>query len=297
MLWLIITVISYALNATALAIDKFLLNKSIPNPAVYTIIICFLGILSLILLPFGWSAPTASQLAWELVSGFLFGIALFLMFVALNKGEASRIIPFLGGLQPLMVLPLAWYFIGEAVTSDFLLAFIIITIGTILISYGKGKASRVAYIAAFFSAVLFALSLVIAKYAYNSQNNFITPFVMTRIGSLLFAILLFVYPKNFKEFVMRIRHPKKQSSLLLVFGQISGALASVLVNLAIAISSGATAIINSLQGLQYAFLLGIVIVVQKRWPGSMKEKLTPRILWQKIIATALIVIGLAILAF
>jgi drug/metabolite transporter (DMT)-like permease len=203
----------------------------------------------------------------------------------------------LGGLQPLIVLPLAWFFIGEAVSSDFLLAFVVITIGTVMISYGKGKASRVAYTAAFFSAVLFAVSLVIAKYTYNSQNNFITPFVMTRIGSLLFAVLLFTVPKNFKDFMFRIRHPKKQASLLLMFGQISGALASVLVNLAIAISSGATAIINSLQGLQYAFLLGIIIVMQRVSPGSMKEKLTPRILWQKIIATALIIVGLAILAF
>ncbi|MFA5124869.1 MAG: EamA family transporter [Patescibacteria group bacterium] len=296
MLWLPITILSYALNAAALATDKFLLNKKIPNPAVYTIIICFLGVLALVLLPFNWMPPTGSQLVWELISGFLFGAGIYLMFVALNKGEASRIIPFLGGLQPLIVLPLAWLFVGESVSGKFLLAFIIIIIGTVLISYGKGKANKTAYYAAVFSAILFAVSLIIAKYAYNSQGSFITPFVMTRVGSLIFALCLFAWPRNRRAFWAVVRHPQGQTSGLLIFGQVSGALASILINFAIAISVGATAIINALQGLQYAFLLLIVIVVQKIWPGVLKERMTSKIMWQKIIATAFIIAGLAVLA-
>ncbi|MFA6227654.1 MAG: EamA family transporter [Patescibacteria group bacterium] len=296
MFWLPITIISYALNAAALATDKFLLNKKIPNPAVYTIIISFLGILALVLLPFDWSQPTGSQLAWELISGFLFGAGIYLMFVALNRGEASRIIPFLGGLQPLIVLPLAWLFVGEAVSEKFLLAFFVIIMGTVLISYGKGKADKVAYGAAIFSAILFAVSLIIAKYAYNSQGSFITPFVMTRLGALLFALCLFAWPRHRRSFFAVVRRPQKQTSGLLLFGQTSGALSSILVNFAIAISVGATAIINALQGLQYVFLLLIVIAVQRIQPGAMKEKMTRKILWQKIIATAFIVAGLAILA-
>jgi len=80
-------------------------------------------------------------------------------------------------------------------------------------------------------------------------------------------------------------------------GQTAGALSSVLVNVAIAISIGATAIINSLQGIQYVFVLLIVVFMSKKFPKVIKEELTKRVLIQKIIATVLIIIGVALIAF
>lgn len=297
MLWLPIAILSYALNAGALVTDKFLLTKKIPNPAVYAIIISLLGILSLALLPFGWSTPTGLELLIELLSGFLFGWAMLLMFQALRKGEASRVIPFLNGLQPLVILPLAWLIVGESVSGRFLWAFILIIIGSVIISFGKGKASRQAYCLAIISAVIFGVSIVLSKYAYNSQGMFITPFVMTRIGAFIFALVLLVIPGNRRALKHELQKPEKQTSALLVLGQTAGALSSVLVNLAIAIASNATAIINALQGLQYVFLLLIVVVLAKKFPKVLNEKISGTVLVQKISATALIIAGLVILAF
>jgi len=296
MLWLPIAIFSYALNAGSLITDKFLLEKKIPNPAVYTIVISFLGVIAILLLPFGWNAPTVNEVMVELASGFLFGIALLLMFMALNKGEASRVIPFLNGLQPLVILPLAWLIVGEVVTGKFLWAFILIIIGSVIISWGKGKSSAEAYVLAIFSAIIFGISIVFAKYAYNSADSFITPFVMTRFGTLLFAVCLLVVPKNLRAVLAELENPEKQTGVLLFFGQIAGALSSILINFAIAISVNATALINALQGLQYVFLLGIVVFLSKKFPAILKEKISGDILKQKIVATILIISGLAILA-
>ncbi|MFA5020561.1 MAG: hypothetical protein WC517_00660 [Patescibacteria group bacterium] len=297
MLWLPIAILSYALNAGSLVTDKFLLAKKIPNPAVYAIVISLLGVLAVVLLPFGWRVPSFFELMIELSSGFLFGWAMLLMFSALNKGEASRVIPFLNGLQPLVILPLAWLVVGEVVSGRFLWAFILIIAGSVIISWGKGKSSAAVYVLAAASAIVFGISLVMAKYAYNSQDSFITPFVMTRLGSLIFALMLLLIPRNRRALAAELKNPKKQTGILLILGQTAGALSSILINFAVAIAHNATAIINALQGLQYVFLLAIVVFLSKKFPKILKEKITGAVLAQKIVATALIIAGLIVLAF
>jgi len=297
MFWLPLTILSYALNAVALVTDKFLLTKKIPNPAVYTIIISLLGVLSVVLLPFGWSPPTGFELLVELAAGFLFGLALLVMFEALSRGEASRVIPFINGLQPLVILPLVWLLIGEEIGGKFLWAFILIIIGSVLITWGKGQAQKGTYLLSVISAIIFGVSLVLSKFAFDLQGSFITPFVMTRVGGLFFALLLLAIPANFRFFVAEAKNPETQTGTLLILGQTAGALAVVLVNLAIAISHNVTAIINALQGLQYVFLLAIVAVLAKKFPKVLHEQMSRQVLWQKIVATVLIIAGLVVLAF
>jgi len=297
MLWLPIAILSYALNACSLVTDKFLLSNKVTRPAVFTMLICLMGILSLVLLPFGWQAPTAFELAVEIISGLLFAAALLLMFVALDKGEASRVVPFLNGLQPIFILPVVWFLVGESVTGKFAWAFAFIVIGSIVITWGKGKAKREAYIWAIISALLFAVSLALSKYAYVLAGTFITPFVMTRIGSFIFALCLLAIPSNIRLIKKEMKRPTEQNIWLVIGGQVAGAVASLLYNLAIAIAVNATALINAMQGLQYVFLLLIVAFLSHKFPKILKEQMSRYILVQKIVATALIIIGLGILAF
>lgn len=298
MLWFLVTIISYALNSVALLMDKFLLEKKIPNPAVYTLAICSVGILTIVILPFGWQQPDAAELFWALMSGAVFTPALYFMFLALKNGESSRIVPFLGGLQPVIILPLAWYFLGESFSAAFIAALFLLIAGTVLISYERGQAKKSAYIFAIISTVLFAVSIVMAKWVYGSMDTFITPFVFTRFGSALVALPLLLLPGVL--FAQPAKGKKKKLGSawgLLLIGQTCGAFASVLVNWAIAISDNATAIINAMQGLQYVFLFVAVLILTKLFPKILKENMSPAVLTQKAIATGLIIIGLALVAF
>lgn len=297
MFWFPITIISYALNSVALLMDKFLLEKKIPNPAIYTIAICLMGVLAVVLLPFDWQQPSGPVLFWALASGLIFTPALYFMFLALKHGESSRIVPFLGGLQPIIILPLAWYFLGESFSSAFFIALFLFCAGTVLISYEKGRAEHSAYYYGVISAVLFAVSLVMAKWVYGETNTFITPFVLTRIGSALAALPLLLLPGVIFFKPKKATKPVKQPWTLLVIGQASGALASVGINLAIAISTNATAIINAMQGLQYAILFVAVLILTKFLPRILKENMSPAVLLQKAVATGLIILGLVLIAF
>lgn len=297
MFWFPITIISYSLNSVALLMDKFLLEKKIPNPAIYTLAICLLGVVAVVLLPFNWQQPSSLELFWALASGIIFTPALYFMFLALKHGESSRIVPFLGGLQPIIILPLAWYFLGESFSSAFYIALFLFCAGTVLISYEKGRAEHSAYFYGVISAILFAVSLVMAKWVYGATDTFITPFVLTRLGSALAALPLLLVPGVIFFKAKKSTKKNKQPWLLLIIGQTCGALASVGVNLAIAISTNATAIINAMQGLQYAILFVAVLILTKFFPKILKENMSPAILIQKAVATGMIILGLALIAF
>lgn len=296
-MWLILTVLSYAFNSLSLLINKFLLTKKIENPAVYAIFTCFLMALAFVMLPFDWRPPSGYEFFIEVLSGFLFGLGVYFMFLALKFGETSRVIPIIGGVQPLIVLPLAWFWLDEVVGPRFLIALLLIVIGTVLISYGGGKIERKAYLWSFLSAVFFAFSIVTIKDTFNSQASFITPFALSRLGSILLGLILLLWPQNLKDIICELQTPKKESGVLMITSQISGALASLLLNIAFAISVGMTALINALQGLQYIFLFITIFILTKFFPQIIKEDIKPLTLIQKAIATSLIIIGLVLITF
>lgn len=297
MAWFWVTIASYFLNSLSLLVNKFLLTEKIKNPAVYTVFTCFLMLSVIVLLPFDWRPPTSYEVFIELFAGFFFGLGVLFMFMALKHGETSRVIPIVGGLQPLVVLPLTWYWLGEAVGTSFIIALLLIVAGTFLISYESGKLGRKAYLWSAISAILFAISIVATKEAFNSQDSFITPFVISRFGAVLLGMLLLINPRNLRDLIQEVTKPKAQSGPLFFFSQGAGAAASVLLNIAFAISSGVTAIINALQGIQYVFLLAGVIILSKFFPKILKENLGGAVLVQKVIATALIIAGIALLSF
>ncbi len=312
-MWLFVTIFAYFLNALAITFDKFLLSKDIPRPSAYTFNIGLLNIgIILVLAPFGFSWLGAKLIFWSILAGLFFISALFLLYTALKHSEASRIIPFIGSLNPLFIFILAFFFLGERLGSKELLAFVLILTGGALISYQKrihkhlfpnliprkitawlwraGEMSRVKILSlAVLSAFCFALSYIITKYVYNS-TDFLNGFIWTRFGLVLGALLLLLPPSSRQEiFTTEKKSSKKGNSLFLV-GQSLGGLSFFLVNYAFSLHS--VTLVQGLQGLQYAFLFLIVLVLSKKFPYILEEDLTPWVIAQKTLALLLIISGL-----
>src|SRR3989344_3073074 len=95
--WLAIVLIGHFLNALAFLMDKFLLTKKIPSPFVYAFFIGALGILGVVLIPFGFSVPSALEITRALVAGATFVLALIFFFAGLKENEVSRVVPLTGG--------------------------------------------------------------------------------------------------------------------------------------------------------------------------------------------------------
>lgn len=293
--WLSIAIIAYLLNAIAIVIDKFLLSKKISNPAVYAFFISILSLLALVMIPFGFHFYSIPQIIIAIIAGIFFTFALLYMFKAISGNEASRVTPFMGGLQPIFIFILALVFLNETLNTQSLIAFGVIILGTITISWQKnsGAGQKKAYLFAIISTFLFAVSYTINKYVFIEQD-FISGFVWTRVGAFLGALTLLLVAKNRKDIKHELKHPEKKKSSLFLVGQSAGALSFILVNYAISISES-VAVVNALRGLEYVFLLVIIFSLSWKFPHLLEEKVTPAAVAKKIVATALIIAGLFIL--
>ena len=108
-MWLLITAVAYFLNAIAAVVDKFLISKKISNPAVYAFYISVLGLLGLILIPWGFGWIGWYNFGIVFVAGVTFTCALLHLFKGLAVNESSRITPFIGGLSPIFVFLFSFF--------------------------------------------------------------------------------------------------------------------------------------------------------------------------------------------
>ncbi len=309
-MWLQITIFAYFLNAVAISIDKFLLNKEIPRPSAYTFNIGVLNILIiLVLAPFALSLISLKLIFISILAGLFFILALFLLYTALKNSDASQIVPFIGSLNPVFIFFLASIFLGEKLNHSELWAFFLILLGGALISYQKKESSlkekikkifkkekeisiKIVLVLAVFSAFSFALSYILTKYIYNSVN-FLNGFVWTRLGLVLGALFLLIPPKSRQEIFQTEKKSNTKGNGLFLIGQIFGGLSFFLINYAFSLNS--VTLVQGLQGLQYAFLFIIIIILSKKFPYILEEKLTPLIIVQKSVALFLIGWGLLLL--
>lgn len=295
--WFLFAISGYFLNAVVGVFDKFLLGqRPTTKPLVYTFYIGLLSVFALVLAPFGLAWPGLSQFLVALLAGGIFLLFLLCLFEALDLGEASRVLPAIGGLTPILVLILSFLFLGERLNWQQILAFFLLVFGSVLITLKSGGEKKdLAKIVKFIAlAILFgALSLVLIKYVYI-QQDFINGFVWSRLGIFLTALLFLISPNLRQSIFQAGRQAKGGLSLLLVSNKTLAGGASVLINFAI--SLGSVSLVNAMQGTQYTFLLILTVILSKKFPQLLEEKISGKILGQKILAILLISTGLLILA-
>lgn len=302
-LWALIAIIGHLANGAAFIIDKTLLTTSFKRAATYAGTVGLLSIIVIVLIPFGVHLPQASSWPWLLLAGITFVTALWAFFSALAMGEASRIVPIIGSLIPVLTLVGTSWLLGERLGQNQLIGFGILIIATAVLAGGSGK-NRISTQAIWMSvlaALLFAASSVTIKISYETEG-FINGFFFSRIFGIVTACtLLLIDQKALKEareafFPSRSANtsskPQKRSwaSMLILIGQGLGSIGFILVQYAI--NLGSAAIVNALQAVQYAFLVMIAFVFAKRAPQLLGENLTTRSIIQKSLGIILAGIGL-----
>lgn len=295
MLWLWIALAAYVLNAIAATVDKILLSNDIPNPRVYTFFISLLGGLGIVLAPWGLTLISWEMFGVALLTGVVSVTALWAFFNALVRHEASRVVPIVGGLQPIIIFFLAARFIGEKLTSLEILAVVLFILGGIIITLEpvQSKVKNKAWILyAVVSGSLFGALHFLSKYLFENLD-FINGFVWPRITTALVACLFLLSPSFIAALKNDSKNTKSSSKFLFLFGQSAGAAFFILINYAI--SLGSVTIVNALQGVQYVFVFLFMILLSMFIPKLVKEDLTKKVLVQKSLAIALIILGIILL--
>lgn len=300
MSWLIVTVISYLILAVVFLIDKYLLMGPIPNPKVYAFYSGALGILILAFIPLvGFFVPSFFQVILSFVAGFLFVLGLYRFYKALQLYEPSRVVPAIGGLLPLFTFCLTFIFSkGEAVLeSRNLFAFFLLVLGSVLITYkSKELISGASFRAAVFAALPFSFYIVFSKYVFLAQP-FWNGLIWIRIGAFLGALIFLFLFSEVKEEILKRKQFIPKSPLIFFFNQGLGGAGNILLNWAVALAPLAyVAVVNALQGLQYAFLLFFAVFLSFKFPHILKEEISREVISQKVIALLLIGGGLVLLS-
>lgn len=319
-MWLLVTIIAYFINAGVYVADKFLLSKKFHSSVTYAFFVGIWSIFNIFLLIFNPWVPTFQQLGIDLIAGLLFLITLIFWYKALHQSEATRVVPLVGALTPIFSLILSYIFLGENLSERQLLAFVILINGGILISvkrtrfymlkevaeqirntfgnllggiHARYRPTRRLILNSITSALLFAAYYVLIKYIYTHQP-FIGGFVWSRLGTFLGVILILFVPEWRRLIAKRQKQTRRPKNLAFFLGvRIFAALAFIMLNWAI--SLGNVALINSLQGVQYVFLILLVFFISTRYPRLLREELGGGVLLQKIIGISLITTGLYML--
>jgi drug/metabolite transporter (DMT)-like permease len=296
-MWLITIILAYFFFSLASLGDKFILAGT-PKPKAYTFFVGISNIAIIFLIPFiNFSFPELKILPWIILEAMIFIFGLYVMYSALEKFDVSRVATTMGAAQPVLILFLSWIVWGTGTISKTnILAFILLLLGTVIISMGKNYKATGGYLKiTLFASLIFSLDYILTKIIFLSQPFLLGLFWM-RIFAFFFALLILIPKKNRTEILGKRDILNKKTGTIFVLTNASGGIATLLQAFAISLVPIAfLPILNSLRGIQYVFLFLMTLFLSFFLPKILKEEISKKIILQKIISIILIVGGLAIL--
>jgi len=285
------TLLSYFFNALTVLTNKFLLSKTIPDPLIYIFYISLASILAILALPFT-HIPNLQTISIASLSTILWTTGAYFMFKALKLGAVSRVIPIIGTLIPLFLLIVASQ--SQAISQTQTWAIVLLISGMIFLTLNswKGKINISEMIFEVLSSILFALSYILLRQAYLNMD-FFSVIVWSRLILLPLVITILAVP-NLRGKIITKSGPKLNffsiPGLIFIAGQIAGAISEFLLLFSISLAN--PALVNSLQGTQYVFLLIFSLILSKKYPQIFEEKYSFSTLLSK--GTGIISIGIGL---
>lgn len=308
--WLLVALSAYVLLAISNLLDKFLVDNVLKSSKAYAFVVCLMGLIVFVVAPWFLKWPGGFLFVLNIFAGFLFALALWALYESLKRGEAARTLVFIGGLTPVFSIILSKLFFKEIYTLNQWLGMFFLLLGAAVVAFLPQPRSFLArvmkkigfnqqinkggLIIAFLSALAYSLYFILTKYTYNNQP-FVSAFLWNRLGAGIF-VLFFLFKKSDREAIKGLfkRSNPRQNKILVFVNQVLGSSGFVLQNYAI--SLGTVAIINALQGVQYALLLIISAGLAVLSPKILKDTFSWQIVLQKTVAILLIAIGLYFVA-
>jgi len=298
MLWLIVTILAYFFLAIVSLFDRYFLVGAIPNYRIYTFYVGVLwSFLCLFLIPLGVSFPETNIIFLGIIAGLVRIFAILFLTKSIIQSEVSRVVPSIGGLLPIFSFLLFFFYLPKTETLNLfqIVAFIFFVSGSVLISLKKLSFNFFSFKYPIIAAFLFALTFFLTKLLFL-KANFLSGFFLILLGGGMGAISFLIFSQNRKLiFSQEITH--KLSGFFLL-GQLFGGLGVFFQYYAVFLAKpGQVPLINALEGTRYIFLLFFVFLLSRWNPQILKEEISRKIIFQKVIAILLIGGGLALLTF
>jgi len=305
--WLYISLVGYLLLAFSFVLDKALLKRRIPRPAVYAFYVAILSSLSLLLIPFGARWINWSFSIISIFSGVLFIWALLFYYFAVKENEISKVAPLVGTVVQITTFVFGVVFLGNNFQQNNLWGLLFLISGGFLVSFDLPlKYKNILRGAKFsvLSGMMLGVAYLLFEYLYQdyrmsfgNEGAFVNGFLWTRIGLVVggFSLLL---KKDYRRSIGNTLFAKdekykkrrdKKTIFFFVLNKVFGGTSSILINYAILLG-GATRV-QAVSSMQFVFVLLLASLMMIKYPKIFEEKLYFWDWAQKIGAIGLIGIG------
>lgn len=297
--WISITLSAAVIAAFVHILQKTVLFRYIRSPLTLPLLTGFTQASLGILLTFTLSITSPSPLGaagWGLLAGFVQGLGGLIMLYVLFSQEVSRTIPIFQTF-PVFAALLAVLFLGEHLSLYHWVAILATVAGTILLSVRQDQAFR----GLFLHPSLFPLLVGSALHAaaqVMSKVALADLLVLNTHGFRILGIASALLVVSFRPVALReVRELLRQRSpalAIVVLSELGLATSIQLLNLW-ALSLGPVSLVTTLVATRAFFVLLFSTILAVRIPGLLGEQLTPRTVAVKVVATTLIIGGVAVI--
>lgn len=284
MSWLWAAIAAQVILGTSAVFDKWLLKRNFFDPLSYTFWFVVLSLWVILLIPFGFEPVSFKVFLLAFSAEGTFILAIYFLFYALSRGEASKIYPLEGGLTSLAALAAGYFFLNSTLASADFVGFALLLVGSAILFVIEEKELRVSIALIILAAsVFFGISHVLSKAVFN-QTAFLNGYIWIKLTAIFFIFI----PLAFKGFRQRIFNAKtagiSSRNKIFYFGNRAyAALGSILIYWAISLTH--PALVDATQSFKY------VVIFLVAWL-FLAEHFKGKMLFGKLAATALVSVGL-----
>lgn len=300
--WFLIALINPVVHAFVNHFDKYLLSKYMKGGTVGALIM-FSSLFAVVALPIIFiinpsvlTSVSLSQGLILMVNGAFLTIAILLYLYAMDLDEASYVAPFFQ-LIPIFGLLFGFLILGETLTSSQLVAGGFILLGSLLLSFElAGTNTRIKkklVLLMIGSSLFYSVNAVIFKSVANSQG-FLDSLFWDFLGKFLFGVILFFAVRSYREqFIYLLKVSGARIVGLNVVNEVLSLIGEIA--LIFAVLFAPVALVQSVGGLQPAFVLIFGVLITLFFPNFGEESLQKKHLIQKIIGIGVITVGVYLL--
>lgn len=292
--WLFYAFLAFFVFALSSILDGLAIKKFIGNPERYLFYSTFIqglcGAIAIFLL-FNTTFHGWFFLFICFITGLFYVYGLLPYMKALKFEEVSRISP-LWNLEPIFVLIASIILLNLNLIRTQYIGIAFLILGSFLISTKIEK--RVFRLSkGFWYMVLTNLILtgffVGTEYLFKNYDYW-SAFAYIQLG-ILFASLTLIFFKDYgREGIAKLKSINLWGKIIILSVGVLSIAAVGLRNMAIKLSHAA--LISSLAGFESIIVLALVLFISIRHPSFLNEEINKKIIIQKVIAIALLIIGL-----
>ncbi len=297
MSWIIIALIAPFIWSIVNHVDKYLVSKYFKGGIGALMI--FVGVialpLALIIFVFSPDVFTVSiyDVALLLATGLLYNMAVLLYLDALEKEDASLVVPF-WQLTPVFTYFFGLFLLSEQIEQHKIIGGVIVLFGALLLSFkkrnGKLKLRKEIFYTMIVSSVYLALGNVLFKKAAVEDFSFWTSIFWNQVGMFLFGLICFASTLYRQQFIKALKENSKTIIGVNILEQIFETIGIIVNNYAILLAPVAIIILieYSVQPL-FVFLLGIIFTLL--FPRFIKEDISKKNLALKFVSILIMAVG------